>query len=521
MWRLTRQLVRPVRQQQRSLTASVDAAAVASRLAVGSHKWSSMDRKAYQDIVHTALANGITTLEVGQEGGDVIMSEILSTIASESPAEEPLPPVQLLQRVGYRTMMHQQQGLLGDKLIEEDTKAGTTIQHNITPAALRHALHDSYLSHAPSPRWKSVERTLLLHNPEVQVADQDASLTQRQEKLRDMLQEAFLYLQEACNEEKFPENHHHHHHHLRGYGVVSNGLSLPSDHPLHLSWTDTVLPALEHVHDTMGGVVQFEMLTLPVNLLETAGLDVAGRVAADRAARAFLADLQIVAMRPLTCYPDQGTGDGKPFILADYQLPAGMDQTLQWTQHMQQPPAAYQLALKTAMAHFDATDLLERKQKQELTTDERETLDGCKLMQSLLHDVDAALEQVRSFAQHEQDVFQKIIPLIHDTFESYDEDTARVLQSFFGAYSLAVRYAIAKNTRHVLVHGDDKEKGPRYPDLDPSVTLQEYALHFLLKSGHIDKLLLGFSEVDQILQDMDIVALFMQEKQKEEKEKAK
>ena len=516
-----------------SPSSSPDAAKIASRLGVGSHKWSSVDRQRYLDIVHTAIANGITTIEVGQDGGDVLMSEVLSTIASNDTASSGLPTVELLQRVGYRTLAKNKQGLLGDKQVEEEQdtpqKTGITVQHNITKPALKAALHDSYLSHAPSPKWKT-QRTLLLHNPEVQV-DETLKSTQRQEKMREILRESFLYLQEACLQQKEHDQQgtttttnttngttkSTKHHNMIGYGVVSNGLGLPDNHPLHLSWTDAVLPALQDVQSTlsMESSLDFRALQLPANLLETNGIAVARQVDSDRTALPdLLGRLQIMAMRPLTCYPDLGTGDGKPFVLADYQLPATMDKTLQWTHEMTQPPVAYQMALRTTMAHFDATEILELKQQGvDLTTEQRETLDGCKLMQSLLHDVDASLEKVRSFAQHEQDVFQRIIPLIHDTFEGYDEETAQVLQSFFGAYSLAVRYAIAKNTRHVLVHGEgDKNRAPKYPDLSPDVRLQEYALQFLLEAGPLDKLLVGFSEADQILQDMDIVHKYYVEK---------
>lgn len=525
---------------------------VASRLAVGSHKWTATeDRKAYQDVIHTALANGIATLEVGPEGGDVLMSEVLSTIASQEQQQQnddtttkkppPPPRIELLQRVGYRLLPKHKQGMTGDVPVppspsEKDNSSGSggsssktvgTVQHNISVAALQTALYDSYLQHAPSACWKTT-RTLLLHNPEVQITDHDLNVTQRQEQLRVRLKDSFLYLQEACLEQQQQEQAEQRsdgkHHNMRGYGIVSNGLGLPDNHPLHVSWTDAVLPALQDVHSELGmnkdKPCDFRVLQLPVNLLETNGLRVAQQVHSDRNALDELSStkLKIIAMRPLTCYPDLGTGDGKPFILADYQLPATMDKTLQWTQDMEQPPAVYQVALKTAMAHFDASEMLELKQQGiELSTEQRETLDGCKLMQSLLHDVDASLENVRSFAQHEQDLYERIIPLIHDTFEGYDEETGQIMQSFFGAYSLAVRYAIAKNTRKLLVEGEGKDRtsssssssiqqAPTYADLSPHVPLQEYAMHFLLKAGCIDKLLVGFTEPDQILQDMDIVA---------------
>jgi hypothetical protein len=51
-------------------------------------------------------------------------------------------------------------------------------------------------------------------------------------------------------------------------------------------------------------------------------------------------------------------------------------------------PAIYQITLQAAMLQFDAEELLEIKQERDLTMEERETLDGCKLVQSMVHDLD-------------------------------------------------------------------------------------------------------------------------------------
>jgi hypothetical protein len=178
---------------------------------------------------------------------------------------------------------------------------------------------------------------------------------------------------------------------------------------------------------------------------------------------------------------------------------------LQWTHQMTGLPEAYQVALKAAMAHFDAEEILELKsQGIELDTDQRETLDGCKLMQSLLHDVDAGLDRVRSYAAHEEFLLQQVIPLIHDTFESYDEDTAKVLEAFFGAFNLAVKYSIAKNVRHLLIHGEDGGgDSPKYPVPD-DMRLQEFALRHVWKEKGIDKIIVGASDPDQIVDFVNI-----------------
>ena len=172
-------------------------------------------------------------------------------------------------------------------------------------------------------------------------------------------------------------------------------------------------------------------------------------------------------MRPLTCYPDLGTGSGYPFRLVDYELPTLEDESLGAIQHgsdvsrkglrytngMAGIPAIYQTTLQAAMSHFDAEELLELKQERELTMEERETLDGCKLMQSMIHDLDNQLGEIRSFAAHEDELYGRIIPLIHDTFELMDDTTSDILQ---------VRNGSSKNSMPVIAFCQKGRKQPTY-----------------------------------------------------------
>jgi hypothetical protein len=183
---------------------------------------------------------------------------------------------------------------------------------------------------------------------------------------------------------------------------------------------------------------QLSTVQLPANLLETNGWDMARKIKAETSPLT----VDVVAMRPLTCYPDLGTGSGYPFRLVDYALPTLEDETvgsgpqdgsgpgkgLRYTNEMTGIPAIYQATLQAAMSHFDAEELLEIKQERELTMEERETLDGCKLMQSMIHDLDNQLADIRSFAAHEDELYGRIIPLIHDTFEMMDDNTSDILQ---------------------------------------------------------------------------------------------
>lgn len=515
-------------------------------MGLGGYKWTRFEADRYSEIVRTALENGVTVLEAGQEGGDAALANAIRTaFEANTKLVNPQQPITILQRVGYRTILlpeADQQGeteaagkdeksdknddplsssLAGDVLVEEqENVAGVEgehrahVLHNLSP----HYLKESLVTQHPSPFIQlqkdygvdAVRLTVMLHNPEAHALDK-MDTADSQSKIQSTLVHAFLALQELVDD---PDNTL-----IHSFGIVSNGLGLPSDHPLFLSHS-TVLSAIATAQEQLGRPLAFEVVQLPVNLLETNGRTVAQQLhAASRTTKdTMVPPFQVYAMRPLASYTDLGTGTGHPFVLADYKLPATMDKTeasMKWTNQMNAPPAVYELALKSAMAHFDATDIIEAKlDGKELTSEERETLDGCKLLQSLLHDVDHGLDKLRSFAAHEQDLVQKIIPLIHDTFEGYDAETAKVLQSFFGAYSMAVRYSIAKNTRKLLKEGEPNSNIPKFADLEQETRLQEYALKYVLDEPSIDKVILNCTEADQVLDNIEIFRKLLGQKKK-------
>jgi hypothetical protein len=442
------------------------------RLGLGGSKWRSSQ---YPLLVQTALQQGVSCLEVGTEGGDAVLAQILE---KEMPRK-----IQCLLRVGYRQVATAETGteeiqgayFPGDVVVEKNR-----VLHNIGPNYLEYALTQSPLMKLAEQYPDQLELVVLLHNPEVQ---KNHNLQDKKdETLAHQLSESFEELQMLVRESP-----------LHSYGIVSNGFSLPATHPLHLSWQHHVSPASQQE------TPNFRIVQFPFNLLESSDFLNSKKDAP--------AHVQYYAMRPLSCYPDRGTSTSHPFVLRDYELPATMNKhdPLQWTHQMTGLPEAYQVALKAAMVHFDAVEILELKsQGIELDTDQRETLDGCKLMQSLLHDVDAGLDQVRSFAAHEEFLLQKVIPLIHDTFESYDDDTAKVLEAFFGAFNLAVKYSIAKNVRHLLIHGeDDGGDSPKYP-VPEDMRLQEFALRHVWKEKGIDKIIVGASDPNQIVDIVNI-----------------
>ena len=403
--------------------------------------------------------------------------------------------------------------------------SGDVAVHNLSREYVAHCLAASPLVQLRAEQrvahsHPDLRLVYLAHNPEAQgaaLAGRGAPLDEIRELVKERLTDAFIGLETGKAEGL-----------ITSYGVCSNGLSLPEKHPLHLPWMDVLNAASDavcYVHgiDTVDGkaphgtVAGLSTIQLPANLLETNGLTVAQSIKTyldtdpgddgDEMPENFSSlpsSVDVYVTRPLTCYPDQGTGSGHPFKLVDYQidttptadLTSGMKKV--WTNTLDgSRPPHYGPALATTMAHFDATAILEAGEERKLSVEERETLDGCRLLQSMIHDLDNGLDTVRSFAAYEEDLFNKVVPLIHDTFEELDEDSAMVLQSFFVAHGAAVRHAIAKTTRDLLKEGGDGVPPYEVPD---DATLQQYALQHLLKQKQIDKVIVGCPQAEHVLE---------------------
>jgi hypothetical protein len=251
--------------------------------------------------------------------------------------------------------------------------------------------------------------------------------------------------------------------------------------------------------------------------------------------------VDVIMTRPLSAYPHGGTGWGSssergsshdvdashPIRLVDYLVDSivdvestGNQLTQIWTnEHYKKygiRPTAYQTILNTALSHFDADEILEVSHDRELTVEEQETLDGCKLLRNMIHDLDASLDSTRSFDAYEAHLINVAVPLIHGTFEELDEESAGILQQFFRAHGMAARLAVARWTRDMVIAGwKTKKDGKKDPekeraisnlwkslgfdnfdggyDLPDDVTLQEFALKQLLKDEAVDGVVIGCS----------------------------
>jgi len=539
-----------------SLSSSSSPKPTRTRLAIGGSKLSQIQQDGiYPSVIATSLQNSITTFESGLNGdsklkrGYVDAVMYLQNVYNQNNANNNnnnnTQKSELTGRFGYRTATGDE-SMNGD-IMQEPSENGNHVYHNLSTEYVSQVLEQSSLVRLYQGKEeqdmqqvaelnntkkvmddirKNMNLIYMAHNPEAQGSEmyaKDAPIDDIREFVKEQMIQAFIGLEYGVSEGQ-----------ISSYGVCSNGLGLPSSHPLHLDWEDIFEAANQaaltvhgnNMKSSIGagtGVANLSMVQLPINLLETHGLKVANRMknylaSIKKGEQNLPQSINVYAMRPLTAYPDRGTGTGHPFKLVDYMIPTKSleDNTeKEWTHLIQGSSLPYYTAiLNETMAHFDATHILEIKEEEEreLTMEERETLDGCKLLQSMIHDLDtnSSTGQIRSFAAYEEDLYTKIVPLIHDTFEELDDESADLLQKFFQAHGNAVRHSIAKTTRQLLREGGD---GVGNYDIDDDVSLQEYALQYLweqecsdgpAKGPLIDKVVVGCPQAEHVIEAVKI-----------------
>lgn len=457
-------------------------------MALGSHKLMRIEPSAYPLLVKQAVDEGITVIEAAQDEGANALADALLGYQGQN-------RLTVLQRLGYNVSIAPEEEQLSSDTIVVDTvslggvpndtgtETGTEtaqVVHRLNGSAVETFLNESPLMDLTEENLQIIP---MIHNPEEHQADTLSRLT-----------DAFCGLEEAVSANKIPY-----------FGVVSNGLALPPDHPLHLNWKSTVLrAACDAAKQTSKQNSSLGIVELPANVLETRGLRVARDIqsyikGAD--ATPFLpTNLEIYLMRPLTCFPDQGTGQGHGFQLIDYPLPTEPGVT-EWTHTMTQPPPVYPATYKTAVSYFDATEILEAKQVRELTDEEEQTLVGAKILLDMIQGLDVDLEGLRSFAQHEQELMATVMPIIDGKFEEIDEESLEVLQNFFAALGLTARYHIARNTRSLLVKGGE---GVDPYDIPAGMKMQDFAIRELLKEKVVSKIVVGATKPDHVRDTVEI-----------------
>jgi predicted aldo/keto reductase-like oxidoreductase len=116
-------------------------------------------------------------------------------------------------------------------------------------------------------------------------------------------------------------------------------------------------------------------------------------------------------------------------------------------------------------------------------------------------------------------LLQRVIPILHQTFQEYDDETAGLLQAFFVAYGQAVRWAVAKNTRQQVMQQQSKNAAAHDNDttlkLSPDSKLQEYGLRFVLEhqGGIVDKVIVGAASAQEVVENATTVSNWTSKKE--------
>lgn len=495
------------------------------RLGIGGSKLAQIAKSngiaQYASVIATSIQNNITTLECGLDAEDVFVSSLQQALQycsdqnnNNSSTSQDDDTITITSRVGYRTNTKNDETNL---TFSKDVTTSEGGIHNISSDYVQHVLETSPLSQlvTSADNNTNINWTCMIHNPEVQgleLMQKGASSYDVQDYLQEQLKDTFHVLDQSDT--------------VTSIGICSNGLSLPSWHPLHLSWKLLLetLPSSSEKPIT---------ISLPMNLMETQGISIARQIKQQNMSSSTKNLVQIYSTRPLTCYPDLGTGTSPhSFNLVDYSLPLllpGQNKTVM-TNELKSIPMTYNTALNQALSHFDATHIVEKEHP--LTTEERETLEACRLIQSMLHDLDQMVTNVRSLSAYESHLYSQVIPLLHESLEELDETSADVLQQFFESHGQAIRYTVAQNTRHLLQHHDDDQllnlqEQQQPSSLNPNKndqqeqqryhlsrhtvpshqTLQEYALQYLWEQRTendddyvIDKVIVGCPRPEYVIE---------------------
>ena len=459
---------------------------------------------------------------------------------SSSPSSSPLPSVAIVHNLSSEYVLH---SLRTSPLVQWRQQLSSSLSSKGSGSSKIRLIS---LAHNPDTR---IAAYLIQHQQQTGANNVNNStlLHQARSHMKQTLTSAFIGYERAVKDGL-----------IDGYGVDSNGLSLPSHHTMHLCWiavlecaVDAYVQVYGDHNGNSGGIntddagstsisgrSSLKIIRLPGNLLETRGLDVADKIrsffrsgrienddgnAANTTEDDRLQKLQqyrhllptsvdVYVTRPTTAYPHGGgtTGsgshgvDGKhvdakhPVLIQDYQIiedvetssGAGTSPTplMTWTNEYYNKyglrPTSYQSILNATLSHFDADSILEASQSRQLTVEERETLDGCKLLRDMIHDLDVSVDDMKSFAAYEEYLMNVAVPLIYGSFEGLDEESASRLQDFLRVHGMAARLAVARWTRELLLAGwrSRRKNADNYDSVWEKNTVEEEKMSRVWKS---------------------------------------
>lgn len=136
----------------------------------------------------------------------------------------------------------------------------------------------------------------------------------------------------------------------------------------------------------------------------------------------------------------------------------------------------------------------------QLTEEEKEVREGCRIIQELIREMNKQLTSFTSMEVYSQELERRIIPLIASTFESLDEEAADRLQSFFHHYGEMVRYNAAARVVDVC-------RGAGHVLKDQQL-LHHYALQWLLEKvpNQLSTVLVGMPQEAYVQDIVEMVS---------------
>ena len=339
--------------------------------------------------------------------------------------------VEIISKFGYiqghNMLKHQQENF--DDVVEFSPECF----HSIAPSFM----HEQLTLSLQRLEIDTIE-CYLIHNPEYYLLDAINNGVDEDDRLDEMFRRiynTFVALEQEVKNGR-----------INSYGISSNSFSKPHNSPEFLPYEDLITIAEEAAYSAGNQEHSFTTIELPMNMLETDGLQCAKWAKEN--------GLRVLANRPLNAQ-----FQGKMFRLAEY------DESREYYHYL--------------------NELLEVCDNDVLRT-----------LYNLLEQLDENKHKFGWIGDYETFLFTQIIPHMKKSLEAIEEanrDTLlHYIDMFLAEYKKMVAYECSRRTKTEL----------KMFFQECHTTMQECALKFLMQINEIDYILVGMrksSYVDQVL----------------------
>ncbi len=399
-----------------------------AKIGFGTYRVTDLDPQ-HIEALKTAIQMGVELIDTSTNYMDAT-AELAISKALGYFDESEIKRVKIISKAGYI------QGSLLKEIKDECeyddvVRYDESVYHCISPAFL----HDQLTLSLQRMGLSKIE-AYLLHNPEYYILDALKKEIDKDEMLDEMLSrilDGFTQLEKEVKEGR-----------IKSYGISSNSFSLDHNDDEFLPYIDLVTLAENAAKHVGNEQHSFRYIELPINILETKGLECA--------AWAKENGLTVLANRPLNAQINS-----QMYRLAEYE--------------------------ESRDYYHYLNDLLELTNIPQLSA-----------VHNLLGQLDEVKHKFRWIGDYENFLYAQILPHIQGSIEKMDEDSMRAfiesMELFFAEYEKMVMYECGKNTKIALsAFFKDCKK-----------TLQKCAIEFLQNSDDIDYILVGMRKESYLLE---------------------